>query len=203
MTIRSMSNTPEYRDGWDRIFGKKEDMSLLVAPLIASVLVCVHPRRAQVHKRLVMVVDCSGSMSPHFADAMQAVMEIAGQPTDDMEIAIYAFGTYWARWPTKGYQKLPDAKALAAADVWLRTAEVGGDTFVQAPLSTALREPGPRTVVLVSDGKFHNVSDETLRKIVGKDPLLCFGVGNPKYQDTLDMLGKTGGGFYRIVERKQ
>lgn len=88
-------------------------------------------------KRLLLLVDTSGSMSgASFAQALSCVRGLAGQATDDMELAVVSFDTDPARWVYKGktWVSLPNAKAIRAAGRWVRAQGPGGMTYVSEGL---------------------------------------------------------------------
>lgn len=161
-------------------------------------LVCVVPPTAQSHKRLVLVVDCSGSMGEDdFALAMRNVRMITQQPTDDMQLVVYAFATNWARYPADGCVQLPNADELAKVDRWLHGVVVGTDTNVVPVLRAALKEPGPRTVMLVTDGGFYATGqgDAEVIAVCAGEPVRVIGVGS-KVRDGLRLLAANGGGYW-------
>lgn len=160
-------------------------------------LVCVVPPSTPSAKRLVLVVDCSGSMGDDcWNAAISNVRTVTQQPTDDMELVVYAFASRIARYPDSGVVRLPDAKALEQLDTWLHQVALGTETHVDDAMRLALREQGPRTVMLVTDGAFFGQhGDAALLEVVGKEPVVCIGVG-AKQRDVLTRIGKNGGGYW-------
>jgi Mg-chelatase subunit ChlD len=154
---------------------------LLSVLFAASPLVQVVAPEVRVTKRLLFVVDASGSMEgQRFANACSGVLEIASQPIDEMEIGLIAFEDDHARWPgvpdpapaegasapegerqlPSGWARLPSKDAVDAASAWLAARPPRGGTQVIPALTAALTEPRRElTVVLVTDGQFYQEDD--------------------------------------------
>ncbi len=196
---------------------------LLVVVFFAPSIVEVVPAKARMTKRVLFVVDVSGSMAGlKFDKASQAVIEIAGQPVDEMEIGLIAFDNAPSRWPgipekaqegvpavPKGWAALPSKEAVDSASGWLRKINPTGGTRLIPALKSALAEDRDKlSLVIVTDGQFYQ---ETSTKIyaaleegqkareakgLGRAVVLIYGVGESN--STLKKLGELGqGGFYR------
>ena len=163
----------------------------------------ISPRKARVHKKVVLVLDASYSMETHLDEAIEALQVLAEQPTDEMELAIYAFATLSKRWPEHGFRKLPDARAVGEFETWLRkTRPVLGtmNTVASPALHRAQLTPGPRTVVFITDGSLYNAIDSAKNlRAMTKEDILVFGI-HTKDADktTLSALAGKTGGYYRM-----
>lgn len=153
-----------------------------VAPVTTpTVLQAMVPPQARLSKRIVMVVDTSGSMEDEIAPVIHSIIKIAGQPVDEMEIALVAFrgdhdwkhrctswdkkychavACSWRRWkgvPEKGiprgWARLPSVTAVGVAAGWIRRIGADGSTDPTQAMYRVLMEPrGQLSVVLISDG---------------------------------------------------
>ncbi|RMG09418.1 MAG: VWA domain-containing protein [Planctomycetota bacterium] len=169
------------------------EWAALLVLLFCSDVVEVVPAAERPSKHLLFLVDTSGSMEgDKFASACQAVVDIAAQPVDAMEIAILAFDDEVARWPglpasggppprfqatvppralpraparrvPPGWAALPSREAVRHASAWLARRPPEGGTRIIPALRAALAEPRKElTVVLVSDGQFYQERGEAI-----------------------------------------
>lgn len=196
---------------------------LLVAALVSLPLCAIQlhvevPPTTPITRRVLFVVDRSGSMhGDHFSRALAAVRDMLQQPTDDLEVAVIAFNDAAVRWPGKpeegrrtvpaGWAALPSDTAVAEAEAWLESLGAGGDTLVIPALRAALGERrGELSIVLVSDGLFgRERTDDILGMIrsmqaereeagLGRAVLAVYGLGPS--QKILCRIGEMGGGGY-------
>lgn len=185
--------------------------ALFLLSLVLLDLIAVVPPQQPVTKHILFVVDVSGSMrGDKFTQACQAVMDVGGQPVDEMFIGVVAFSDQTKRWPgvpdegvAEGWAKMPSAEALGAAQGFLHGLGAGGDTLVIPALAQALSDPQESlTVVLVSDGIFQREQPDKIIEALKraqearKDPavVICYGVGAE--QETLKRIGTEGRGGY-------
>lgn len=151
-------------------------------------------------KRVVLVIDKSGSMDGSLGRALGAYRMIAEQPTDDMELAVYVFGVNYRRYPTSGFLKLPDAHALKKCGDAVAGLNPGKTaTNVVPVMISALSEPGPCSVVLVSDGEFSSGDNDKIVAYaqVKNRSVMCLAVTEDPA--TMEDIGRrTGGGAWQI-----
>ena len=186
-------------------------------PLLSGLVMVVEPQ-ARLTKRVVFVVDVSGSMrGDKLGAACTAVMTALQQPVDEMEIAVIAFNDQPRRWPgipeegerkvPKGWAALPSQDAVKAAEKFLGELGAGGDTQVSPALREGLAEPrDDLSLVLVSDGIFQRESpDEVMaafesgqkqreERELGRAVLMVYGVGSES--GVLRRLAEGGRGGY-------
>lgn len=175
-------------------------MTLVPNHLLLSIflsLTVVTPWQKPMHKRMVFVVDVSGSMDSSFEQALKAVGTVLKQPVDEGEFCIYSFDTTWFRWPHKGYKKLPSAYNVRKAEKWLGSKRRGGSTQALGTLAQAIKEPQLRTIVLVTDGELYDDPSNVLEQIRGQEPILVFGVHLAPTKPKLKLLSAKGG-YYRV-----
>lgn len=132
------------------------------------------PQTARLTKRVLLVVDVSGSMIGKLSTAVRAALRIAGSGVDELEVAAIAFSDETARWtgvvsdgcPPR-WAALPSEEAIGELVWFLERRGTVGDTHVIPALREALAEPrGDLSVVLISDGIFQSESSpEILRAI--------------------------------------
>lgn len=188
---------------------------LVTSAALAAELVTVVRGKSRVSKRILFVVDVSGSMyGRSFSRAVSSVRTLAAQPTDELQVGVIAFADNAVRWsPTKKtkWAKLPDKKAVQAIAGFLYHNGPGGGTNVVPALKLALSEPKTQlTVVLVTDGIFAEDDADVLKAVEkaqkqrvkqkrGRALLAVLGVGGQ--QKVLEKLGTQGqGGYYRTAE---
>lgn len=171
-------------------------------------------------KRLIMVLDVSGSMKAEnkIGRLLQAAKLVMSNGSDDLEVAIFAFTSNYERWEgvpepnsnpplPAGWARLPSAIATTQAQHWI-TSRASGDTSPDGALRAAIMEPRDDiSVLFVSDGDFDGPSAvRTLRKAQqdrvasGRHevPLMVYGVGAGVDQHAhMSALGAEGGvGFW-------
>lgn len=190
---------------------------------LASSLTTVVPPTARLTKRIVFLVDVSGSMAGlKFDRACGAVLEIAGQPVDELEIAVVAFDSTVSRWPglpepsdpergikgvPRGWAALPSQLAMDESSRWLNGISPDGGTLVIPPLRAALAENRKElSVVLITDGQFYQERTDVIlaaveasqrqreEKGLGRAVILAYGVAGES--NALKRLAKAGGGGF-------
>lgn len=197
---------------------------LLGIPLLSGLVVVIQPQE-RLTKRILFVVDVSGSMrGDKFTTACAAVLKVTEQPVDEVEIAVLAFNEDASRWPgipedhptrpvPAHWAALPSAHAVEAASAFLAETGAGGDTLVIPALRAALAEPRDElSIVLVSDGIFQREDATDILGVVqqaqaaraeqglGHAVLMAYGVGSES--PVLRQLGQAGRGGY-IREQTQ
>lgn len=188
---------------------------LITRTALAELAVVVTPSNP-LSRRILFVVDTSASMLGHFPRALQAVAEVASQPTDELEIGVISFNDTVARWPgfpeddlPQGWARLPDLKAVESVGQWLERQGARGGTRVVPALRLALEEPRQElSVVLVTDGRFvsdeiyqlpglvESLQGERCRQGQGPAVILVYGVG--REMEHLRELGRQGAGGYYL-----
>jgi hypothetical protein len=172
--------------------------------------------------KVVFLVDVSGSMNvaPLYT-AIQLVQETCENPTDDLEVAIYAFSDATHRWPgmpeTPGWGKLPSVETLKEIKKFFANYRRGaGDTRVAASIAAALELEGEISIVLITDGIFDQESflemvDAYQEKRKTPANILILQVGSPSMvtlpngvtipwnsEHLRKVADKYGGGMYRV-----
>jgi von Willebrand factor type A domain len=201
-------------------------MPLVTLPLFYDLQLVV-PAQTRVTKRLLFVVDTSGSMrGGKFEAAAEALVRILEQPVDEVEFGVLAFSNQTRRWEgipepdlarpvPEGWAGLPSLEAIEAAAGFVGDQGANGDTFVIPALEEALAEERDQlSVVLVTDGIFQREDSEQILAAVsaaqeqrrerglGEAVLVVYGVGGDLR--ILRSLGEVGlGGFYREVPDRQ
>lgn len=149
-----------------------------------SRMVPVAKPRKRPAKNVLLVVDTSGSMtleqSAPLAKALAVVRSLAGQPVDEMNLAVIGFTARPTRWVYRATPKakgkrwvpLPDADAVKACASWLRgQTDTYGATAMAPALELALRERRKQLlIVVVSDGD------------------LCMFGGSPRFWSRVEQL---------------
>lgn len=155
----------------------------------------LEPRSAgTLNKRIVIVVDASCSMEAdeNFSRALTGTRMILEQPTDDMEVAVIAFGMEAIRYPTNGFLKLPSLDAVEALTKACVEAPVNSaGTNVRRAMKRALTEPKDVSIVLVSDGDFVQGDGDQVMKQVGKRPIMCLLTDKSQ---VMQRIGRESGG---------
>lgn len=125
--------------------------------------------------RLVLVVDCSSSMTNSAEEAISWLNTIVQQPVDELEIAVYFFGAYCVRYPEEEntYIELPNPeeveKISGTARAYINRRKDRNDTTdwfplnmstrIRAPIVAAIAEPDV-DIIVISDCLFDDVSDD-------------------------------------------
>lgn len=108
-------------------------------------------------KKIVVVVDGSGSMWSHFDEAVRVATGLASQASDEYEINVVLFGDTAMTWPF-GWVKMPDLENSRKVMVWLSTWKDTPWATTRADLGMAtaykLGPPEEVSVILVTDGEF-------------------------------------------------
>ncbi len=179
-------------------------MSKVFAVLLAA-LITVVPPTERMTRRIVIVVDRSGSMSTHFDKVLDAVREISQQPTDDMEVTCLAYSSdvrHYGKWV-----QLPSAEESEALLQWLRANRPSGDTFAAPALRSALRTPRKEiSIAFVTDGILNDMPTVLEEIEKGQEwrrengyspaPIAVYGFGQEK--TTLRQIAEQGkGGYFR------
>lgn len=199
-------------------------MKLLISsigPLLFSLTVALAPS-TPITKNLLFLVDCSGSMSGEkFARAIGATLEIAGQETDELNVAAIGFDQSRTRWrPPTGHDvlgpnwaKLPDPEVIVSLNAFLSGLCRNGDTAAVPALELAFAEPVEHlTIVFVTDGDFNEEQEYVIAKTrefrdrrdqAGHGPavLVGYGISPPRNWDELKGLMESwppeeNGGYY-------
>ena len=131
--------------------------------------VVVEPE-ARVTKRVMFIIDVSGSMTNdnRIPVAIRKMQEITNQPIDDYEFAVIVFSDNIERWEglpdedtPKGWAKLPSVEAISNAQKFVSCGRDHDGTDFAPPLIAALSEPRKDlTLVLITDGIFDHAYHE-------------------------------------------
>ncbi len=183
------------------------------APLLALVVLLAPSK--PITKRLVLLVDTSGSMawdsssgSTPIKLALSAASQIARQPVDDGHLLLLTYQDTTQAYPG-GWIALPDEDGVSKAEAWLGSMPADGDTHLGQALAVALARPeSGLTIVVVSDGKLHRETTESLLRVFAegqsnrKDRAVVgvWGVGHVKPTPELMALAKAGGGGYVVSQ---
>jgi len=134
-------------------------LAFLVTDVVQAQDTAKHAPRKK-SPRITLVIDVSGSMYGHLADAISTAINIAIAPTDDLEIGVITFSDNpiriidpvtkkrWFRLPSK-----PIADALRAS---LRGLSSGGGTNPVDALRQAFSER-TQSIVLITDGGWYGL----------------------------------------------
>ncbi len=125
---------------------------------------------ARFSKRIILVLDGSGSMAGQISAVIGALNTIAGQPIDEMEFAVIVFrgkggfpgGSSFTRWPglkeknlPYGWARMPSVVATVLAVAWVESlGAYGGADPADALENAVLEGRDDLSVVFVSDGIF-------------------------------------------------
>ena len=192
--------------------------ALEVQPLRAII-----PATQRLSKRVVLIVDGSGSMTGQIGGVLDALNTIATQSIEDMDLAVVMFrgkdnfpgDRSFTRWPgiretglRKGWARLPSAFAPGVAEAWVNALGASGGTDPADALEHAITIRLDRlSVVFVSDGVFDE--KPVLKRIklaqrrrrragFGRAVVAVFGIGtNAPEQKSLKAIAHAGsGGFW-------
>lgn len=191
-------------------------MRLIAQAIFWTLVIAIEPQ-ARITNKMLFLVDCSGSMTGEkLSRAIDQTIEIAGQETDDLQIACIAFDDGQRRWPG-GWAKLPDPDVLVELRTWLNTTCRGGNTPIAQALIMAMQEPvRDMTLIIVSDGFFDEETGaltdlfkglQEARVTAGLGKVVLVGVGiSPSSNTNMDELrhlvssAEEQNGGYFIVE---
>jgi hypothetical protein len=182
--------------------------AILVQLILLSIVTVIEPQ-ARITNKIVFLVDVSGSMGGERSlRAIEQVIEVAGQETDDIEIACITFSDETNRWPEDGsWRHLPDSDALVEIRTWLGDKYQGKGTPVTPAITRALTEDKKElTVVIISDGIFDEMQDTILAHFerlqmhreefgYGRVVLAGVGISPPEHGDELKALVEHAGIF--------
>ena len=176
-------------------------------------------------KRVLFVLDCSGSMDERdkIAQAVDAFISISGQAVDEMEIGIIGFGSHSYRWEgvpeegehpiPKGWAAMPSQEAVQKAQQWLVGIRVGSNvkfsTILSPALMAALNEERDQvTVVLITDGHIMDSLDKpaivsnvenAIRHRAENSPIVLSVIAVGGGNEFLRNLARVGqGGYFRV-----
>lgn len=131
---------------------------------------------ARMTKHVVLLVDCSGSMSKHHAQAVTLACQLAESSSDDYRVHAVAFGEGYVAWP-EGWQDMPSAEAVPKLKAWLESlapherqtihpgtwtpsVTYGGRLSMSTRASPAMAKAyefhKSATVILITDGNLHD-----------------------------------------------
>jgi Mg-chelatase subunit ChlD len=192
---------------------------LVTLPALALDLQVEVAPRSPITRHVALVVDRSGSMTGDpIRQALLAVNRFLVEPTDELQVALFAFADDTSRWPgipepggprpvPPGWAALPSETAMQQAEEWLQSFPTRGGTIVIPALRDALKEPRLElSIVLVSDGKFSEDQVAALPGIIaeaqverakaglGEAVVACYGLGDQA--DSLRAIAQAGGGGY-------
>lgn len=171
----------------------------------------VEEGNTHITKNLFFLLDTSGSMcNGKLQKAIDAVVAIATQETDDLNVAVATFGDGTTRWPGKphtepdnnppeGWATLPSKETTDALAKWLGERRSSGGTPVVPALQAALSEKAPKngalTVILVTDGKFDEQPEVVLSELArlqamrkSKAVIVCYGINSRDDIDSLRLI---------------
>jgi len=193
---------------------------VLAAVCLGGDLQVVHEPAGPITKRVLLVVDVSGSMKSanRITDAIEAIKTITQQPIDEMEFGLLVFSDQTRRWPgipeegvPKGWAALPSDEAIKSAQEFVESNVIDSNTLYTSALTEALNEKRDNlSIVLISDGLGLYSSDLTAalascterqawREQAGLGKAVIYVINIGKSQDWLTDLAKIGGGgHYRI-----
>ena len=187
----------------------------LALAVLASV-VCgqefvIAPEKKLNPQRIHFVVDVSGSLRTNLGEVLRAVTTLAPPGSDQAMIKVTVFSGSYETWDrgVEGWVEVPGPEDMKAAQK-LIDETFHGDTQPLAAMLAAMQEPkvpkewpkgkkapGDIWVVVVTDGLFTTLSTIHLGAHVAssKHPVTFFHVGSRGGMETLEHLGKQGGGL--------
>jgi len=184
--------------------------ALLLVCLSLPGLKVLEPPTKPITKRILLLVDVSGSMQNfgHAQQALRVASAIARQPVDEASVLAMAWTDATATYPG-GWVQLPSEEGVEKLEAWLGSWHTQGDTKLSQALRVALARPeSDLTVIVVTDGDLHADSEAELlaaleagqkarkqRATVG-----VWGIGHDKPLPKLLALAKAGGGGYVVGE---
>ncbi len=154
---------------------------------------------------VAFLLDCSGSMQGSSIDQARRALGIflrglpAGAPFN-----VYRFGSGFERlWPA-ARSATPEAAGQALAYLAKADADLGG-TELLAPLqelcSQPLAGPGPRSVVLLTDGQVGNEAQvfDLVRAAAGRVRVFAVGIGHGPNDHLVRGLARASGGAAALI----
>lgn len=183
--------------------------------------------KTQLSKRLLFLVDISGSMQTKdkIKSTIDFVKMICEQPIDEFEMAIIAFGDNSYKWEgfpcdkddpkpcPAGWAKMPNAKALEAAQTWISAFKGNQSTNAILAFKEALAEKqSDVSVILVTDGDYDQghivitkaiAEGQAVREADGRGRLVFYVLGidvGTKKDDLAETAKESNGGFWQEVE---
>lgn len=206
-----------------------EERSVPPPPRVTPVPIVEPTADFRMTRRVIFVVDVSGSMRGKLQDAIDSVLMIASAPTDDFRVAVIAFSGSHTRWEgipeciphgeldacserciLSGWAAMPDGYRSLLD--WLGGLRASGNTSPAAPLDEALREPEEElTIVFVTDGQFaenevppgpaiQRAQEWRTEHGFPRAAVMVWGVGNKAWDvNALQRIAEGGGGGFWVA----
>lgn len=199
---------------------------VLCAPIAFGLETVIEPKE-RMTKNVLFLLDTSGSMD-HGAltKAVNAVVTIATQSTDDLNVAVIAFDDGCTRWgglpgtepdggPPKGWAAMPSQDGAKKLTDWLGEIPAGGGTNLHFAMREGLHVKQPRkgalTVVVVTDDKIDATQRSAMKSLVeglqthrekegmGKATLVGYRIGKGDTESALRIIVEVGpcGGLFQ------
>lgn len=189
-------------------------------PVLANDLKEIVAAKDPLQKRVMLIVDVSGSMiSSHtncVAEALGNVGMIVNQPVDEMDLALIVFNSNTRRWPgvpepgtKKGWAKLPSVEAGNKARDFVQNAFEDSGTYFAPAFKLALEEQSSDfTIVVITDGTNAFESEativrvtaeaQTLREAAGLEaiPIWIIDTNSTKNEWAVTLAKTYGGGYW-------
>ena len=109
---------------------------------------------ARLSSKVVLVVDCSGSMAAAHEEAIRMAVGMAEASSDAYQVHCVAFETLAVAWPA-GWQDMPSADVTPKLRKWLKSkAPDNGITNATGALAVAADLHPDASVILITDGEF-------------------------------------------------
>lgn len=165
--------------------------------LLLAALVTIAPAEQRFGKRVVLMVDVSSSMAPHYETSIAAAVDVLSQSVDEFEVRVVAFDGN-THWEPGGWRQLPSATAVGEIVEWLRSKR-GVLTQIGPTLGAALKEGD---VILISDGDTHldpgGAGALATLVAASKRTVGCIHVGDEDGLPLLRAIAEAGrGGLYK------
>ena len=168
----------------------------------------LEPPRARMGKRILLIIDGSGSMTGEStARALREVEMVCSQGVDEYEVGVCVFGSGYIFRNLDGqivWEKMPSAKAKDRILRWLRP-KMGacGSTNLAPALTWGMRQEKV-TLLVVSDGMIDDAHIATTAMLAARHekrlPVIAtLSVASINTKNVLRTLGKEGsGGCWRV-----